>query len=89
MEFSYTSRWQHNTDKSYGGVPKVESVACRFKHKYLASCIICLCVIYASYTWMQVLTIKSVNQKLYEVIFKFPFLAFGSHLYFHSNSLAA
>ena len=73
---TYTSRWQQNTYKSYGGVPKVESVACRFKHTYLASCIICLCLICASYTWMQVLTIKSVNQKLCEVIFKFPFLIF-------------
>jgi hypothetical protein len=62
--------------KSYGGVLKVESVACLFKHKYLTTCIICLCVIYASYTWMQVLTIKTVNQKLCDVIFKFPFLIF-------------
>jgi len=60
----YTCRWQQNADSSYGGVPKVESVACHCNHEYLASCIICLCVIYASYTRMQVLTIKSVNQKL-------------------------
>lgn len=86
----YTSRWQQNTVKSYGGVPNVESVACRFKHKYFASCCIYLCVIYPSYTWMHVLTIKSLNQKLCEVIFTFPFLIFWIlSVYFHSNSLAA
>jgi len=43
----YTSTWQQNTDNSYDGVPKVDSVTCRFKHKYLHYLFVCnLCQLY-------------------------------------------
>jgi hypothetical protein len=63
-------------NRRMAGLSKVDSIACRSKHKYLTSCIVCSCVIYASYARMQVFTIKSVNHKLCEITFKFTFLIF-------------
>jgi hypothetical protein len=56
-------------------VSKVECYVSRSTSAF-ASIIVCSCVIYATYMRMQVFTIKSVNHKFCEVIFKFTFLIF-------------